>query len=189
MVFAAISFAVTGVSTRFGTTCLLNHKDALQDYWGPLLAFAAVSMILQFATFGYCIKVYIRSLFDDSTTSDNSSALPSYNSSVRTVTAKQAYRRVQKVIALQWRGILIVLINIANVAFMSILFVSMDNSIQAAKKDTHKAEPWLICLVVNHGDKNTCLGKVGGLVKSESSMMAALILLSVCNLNVLHQNI
>ena len=179
LVFSATAYALTGVSNRFGSTCLLNHENALQDYWGPLLAFAAVSTILQFTTFGYCIKVYIKSLFDDSTSSDNTSTLPSYNSSVKTITAKQAYRRVRKVVALQWRGILIVLIIIVNVTFLSIIFVSMDNSIQTVKKDYHKAEPWLLCLVVHSGDKNQCLDQVGGLVKNEATMMAALILLSV----------
>lgn len=179
LLFAATSLAVTGVSMRFGSTCLLNHENALQDFWGPLLAFAAISTVLQFATFGYCVNVYIKSLFDDSATSDNTSTLPSYNSSVKTITAKQAYRRIQKVVALQWRGILIVLIIIVNVAFLSIIFVSMDNTIQTVKNNYHRAEPWLLCLVVHAGDKNSCLDKVGSLVKNEATMMAALILLSV----------
>ena len=178
--FSFTAYAVTGVSSRFGPSCLINHKDALKDYWGPLLTFAALSTVLQFTTFGYCVRVYIRSLLDDSTSSDNVSGLPTYNSSVRTVTAKQAYRRVKKVVALQWRGILVVLIIVANVTFLSIIFVSMDNNIQAASKNYSKAEPWLLCLVVHHGDKNKCLDKVGGLAQSEASVMAALILLSVC---------
>lgn len=179
IIFAATAYALTGVSNRFGSTCLLNHENALQDFWGPLLAFAAVSTVLQFATFGYCIKVYIMSLLDDSTSTDNTSTLPSYNSSVKTITAKQAYRRVRKVVALQWRGILIVLIIIVNVAFLSIIFVSMDNTIQTVKKDIHKAEPWLLCLVVHAGDKNKCLDQVGSLVKNEGTMIAALMLLSL----------
>lgn len=56
----------------------------------------------------------------------------------------------------------------------------MDNAIQTVKKDYHKAEPWLLCLIVHAGDKNQCLDKVGGLVKNEATVMAALILLSVC---------
>ena len=179
VVFVATSTALTGVSYRFGSTCLLNHENAVQDYWGPLLAFAAMSTIIQFTTFGYCIKVYIKSLLDDSVTSDNGSGLPSYNSSVRTVTAKQAYRRIKKVVALQWRGILIVLIIIVNVVFLCIVFVTMDNTIQAARKDFRKAQSWLLCLVINGGDKRKCLDKVGNLVKNEATVMAALILLSV----------
>ena len=177
--FIALALPVTGVSYRFGNTCHINHDKALQDYWGPLLAFAVVSTILQFATFCYCIKVYIRSLLDDTATSDNNSGLPSYNSSVRTVTATQALRRIKKVVALQWRSIVIVLIIIVNVTFLAIIFISMDHAVSAAKKDPKKAEPWLLCLVTNDGDKNKCLDKAGHLIKNEPTVMAALVLLSV----------
>lgn len=185
--FIAITLPVTGVSYRFGDTCHINHTKALQDYWGPLLAFAAISTILQFATFGYCIKVYLKSLFNDGSTNSItqvSSGLPTHSShsgSVKTVTAGQAYRRVKKVIGLQWRGTAIVLIIIINVVFLSIVFVQMDNTVTAAMRDFQKAEPWLLCLVINGGDKTPCLDKVkqAGLVANEGTVMAALVLLSL----------
>lgn len=179
VLFASIALARTGVSYRFGDTCHINHDKALQDYWGPLLAFAAVSTVLQFATLGYCIRVYIRSLFKDDSRSQNSSGLPSYNGSVKTVTAKQAYRRVQKAIVVQWRGIVVVVIIIVNVVFLAVVFVSMDNTEQSVMQNFGKAEPWLSCLVINGGDKNACLSKVKGLATPESTVMAVLILLSV----------
>ncbi|KAI4203181.1 MAG: hypothetical protein LQ350_002057 [Teloschistes chrysophthalmus] len=152
---------------------------ALQDYWGPLLAFAAVSTIVQSATLGYCIRVYIRSLFKDDSRSQNSSGLPSHNGSIKTVTAKQAYRRVQKAVAVQWRGIVVVIIIIVNVVFLAVVFVSMDNTEQAVMQNFGKAEPWLTCLVINRGDKDACLDKVNGLATSEPTVMAVLILMSV----------
>ena len=190
-IFVAIALPLTGTSYRFGDTCHINHQKALGDYWGPLLGFAAVSTILQFATFGYCMKVYIRSLFTDDTPSTSqvsSSGLPSYNSragSVKTVTAGQAYRRIRKVIALQWRGTVIVLIIIVNVVFLSIVFVQMDNTVTAAMQDLGKAEPWLLCLVINGGNKSACLNQVkeSGLVTNEAKIMAVLIFLSVSRLN------
>ncbi len=184
----AIALPVTGTSYRFGDTCHINHTKALDDYWGPLLAFAAMSTILQFTTFGYCIKVYVRSLFEDSNNSTSqvsSGGLPSYASgsgSIKTVTARQAYRRIQKVIALQWRGTVIVLIIIVNVVFLAVVFVQMDNTVTAAMHNMGKAEPWLLCLVLNEGDKSACLDKVKSaeLVANEATIMAVLILLSVC---------
>ena len=159
----------------------------MDDYWGPLLAFAAISTVLQFSTFGYCIKVYIKSLFEDSnnsTSQASSGGLPSYASrsgSIKTVTARQAYRRIQKVIALQWRGTVIVLIIIVNVVFLAVVFVQMDNTVTAAVHHLEKAEPWLLCLVMNEGNKNACLDKVKGadLVTNEATVMAVLILLSL----------
>lgn len=185
--FLAITLPLTGTSYRFGDTCHINHTKALQDYWGPLLAFAAVSTILQFATFGYCIKVYINSLFNDGTANSItqvSSGLPTHSSqsgSIKTVTAGQAYRRIKKVVGLQWRGTAIVLIIIINVVFLSIVFVQMDNTVVAAMQDLQKAEPWLLCLVINGGDKTPCLDivKRADLVANEGTVMAALVLLSL----------
>ena len=181
IIFASAALAVTGVSYRFGETCHINHNQALKDYWGPLLFFAALATILQFATFGYCIRVYIRALMNDDqqSTSENNSGLPSYNGSIKTVTARQAYQRVKKVIGLHWRGIIVVIIIIVNVVFLSIVFVSMDNSVQAAKRDPGKANDWIACLVLHPTDKNACLNKVGGLVKSEATLMAVLIMMSL----------
>ena len=184
----AIALPVTGTSYRFGDTCHINHTKALDDYWGPLLAFAAISTILQFTTFGYCIKVYVKSLFEDSNNSTSqlsSNGLPSYASrsaSIKTVTPKQAYRRVQKVIALQWRGTVIVLIIIVNVVFLAVVFVQMDNTVTAALENIGKAEPWLLCLVLSGGNKNSCLDKVqdAKLVANEATVMAVLMMLSVC---------
>ena len=180
IVFAATMLAITGVSYRFGDTCHINHDKALQDYWGPLLAFAAVSTILQFVTFGYCIRVYIRSLFNDDPTTENSSVLPSYSGSIKKVPAKVAYGRVRKVMALQWRGIMIVLLIIANVVFLAVMFVKTDNTEKAAIENLGKAEPWLLCLVLNPTNHSVCLDKAKGLVTKEATVMAALILLSVC---------
>lgn len=73
------------------------------------------------------------------------------------------------------------LITIINVVFLSIVFVQMDNTVIAALQDLEKAEPWLLCLVINGGDKAPCLDKVkqAGLVANEGAVMAALVLLSV----------
>ena len=185
--FVAITIPLTGTSYRFGNTCHINHQKAISDYWAPLLAFAAISTVLQFVTFGYCIKVYIKSLFNDScnsTSQVSSGGLPSYASrsgSIKTVTAGQAYRRIKKVIALQWRGTLIVLIIIVNVVFLAVVFVQMDNTVTAAMQNLQKAEPWLLCLVINQGNKNACLNEVksADLVTNEATVMAVLILLSV----------
>ena len=186
--FTSITLPITGTSYRFGATCHINHHKALADYWGPLLAFAAISTILQFATFGYCIKVYIRSLIDDgpdkSASQASSGELPSHNSrsgSIKTVTAGQAYRRIKKVIALQWRGTAIVIIIIVNVVFLAIVFVQMDNTVTATMDHFEKATPWLLCLILNQGDKSACLNKVkdAGLVSSEPKVMAVILLLSL----------
>lgn len=179
--FATIVLVLTGVSYRFGDTCHINHDKAVQDYWIPLLCLAGASLVLQFSTFGYCIRVYIKALLNDdvNSTSHNGSGLPSYSGSVMTVTTRQAYQRVKKVISLQWRGIVIVLIIIANVTFLAVVFISMDNTTEAAKEDFTKLQPWLLCLIINEGNKNACLDLVEKHVASEATVMAVLIILAL----------
>ncbi|KAL8825024.1 MAG: hypothetical protein Q9191_004667 [Dirinaria sp. TL-2023a] len=112
-------------------------------------------------------------------TSENRSGLPSYNGSIKTLTTRQAYQRVKKVFALQWRGLVVVIIIIVNVVFLAIVFISMDNSVQAARNDLEKAEQWLGCLAKYPTNKNACLDKVGNLVESEPTVMAVLIMMSL----------
>lgn len=175
----AITLSLSGVSYRFGNVCHVNHQDALQDFWGPLLAIAAISLVLQFITLGYCIHVYVRSLLDDSTTTVSSGQGPEYSRSVTTITAKQAYRRVKRVIELQWRGASVVLLIIGEVVFFSVVFVSMDNSTQVNAELLAKAQPWIQCLFLSGGNKNTCLSLGSALVESEPVVLAVLIFLGV----------
>lgn len=183
IIVASSALGFTGVSYRFGDTCHINHNKALEDYWWPILFAGGAAAILQFATFGYCVRVYIRAYLNDDarSTTENRSGLPSHNGSIKTVTTRQAYQRVKKVISLQWRGMVIVVIIIVNVIFLAVVFVSMDNSVQAAKKNLGKAEPWLLCLVLHPTNKKICLDQVASadLVQSEATVMAVLIMMSV----------
>jgi hypothetical protein len=174
-----LALVFSGVSFRFGDTCHINHKNSLADLWIPLLVFAGSTVIIQFATFGYCIKVYLASLADDSTTT-NSSGLPSYTNSIRgTISPRQAYRRVRRVVELQWRGIAIVLLIIADVIFFAVVFVFMDNIEEDVIQSPTKPIKWLECIVQTGGDKNACLPLTKSLIINEATVMSVLLLLSV----------
>jgi hypothetical protein len=178
-----IALIFSGVSFRFGDTCHINHKNSLADFWVPLLVFTGITLVLQFTTFGYCIKVYMASLSDDATTTDTS-GLPSYAASGRgtvigTVTPRQAYRRVRRVLELQWRGIVITFIIVADVIFFSVVFVFLDNVEEDLLRNPEKALSWLTCLVTSGGDKNKCTSEAQHLVVNEATVMAVLLLLSV----------
>lgn len=181
VVAVVIALVLSGVSFRFGATCHINHRNSLADFWIPLLVFAGLTVVIQFATFGYCLKVYLASLADNSTTTEGS-GLPSYTNSVRTMTPRQAYRRVKRVIQLQWRGIAAVLIIIADVIFFSVIFVFQDNTLESIQKNPNMALPWAACLVRNQGDKNKCLHEASKLVINEATVIAVLILLAVSSL-------
>lgn len=173
-----LALVFSGVSFRFGTICHINHDNSLADLWVPLLIFAAITVITTFATFGYCVKVYLASLADSSASTEGS-GLPSYSNSVRTMTPRQAYRRVRRVIAMQWRGIAIVLIIIADVIFFSVVFVFQDNVVESVTRDPKVAESWVLCLIGSSGDKNQCLDEASKFVVHEATVTAVLLLLGV----------
>lgn len=174
-------FALTlsGVSFRFGDTCHINHHNSLEVLWVPLLVFAAMTLILQVATFGYCIRVYLASLSDNNMTTATSAGLPSYTISMRTMTPRQAYRRVRRVLQLQWRGIATVLIIITDVIFFAVVFVFQDDTVQSVRNDPGLVNSWILCLVQNQGDKTPCLPEVSGFVVNTATIGAVLILLAV----------
>ena len=181
------TMTVTGVSFRFGMECDVNHADSMGDFWGPMMALAGAAGILQLMTFVYCIRVYLKNLFmdqSDSSTNASGSGLPSYSGSVRTQTARAVWRRLQKVLWLQWRGICIVTIIMVDVIFFAIVFVWLDSMQSTIKNDFHQVEPWLECLALHPADKNACLDLVGSWVVNESTVVAVLILLSLAGLQV-----
>lgn len=177
----ALALKFSGFSFRFGPTCHINHQNSLADFWIPLLLFAGLTVIITFATFGYCVKVYLAALGDNSASTEGSSNLPSYSSSSQSkmMTPRQAYRRVRRVIALQWRGIAIVLIIIADVIFFSSVFVFQDNVIQAVTDDPEIARAWAVCLVQAGGDKDQCLEEAKTLVVNLATVTAVLLMISV----------
>ena len=173
-----VALVFSGMSFRFGATCHINHKNSLADLWIPLLVFAGLTIIIQFTTFGYCIKVYLASLADNSSSTEGSN-LPSYTNSIRTMTPKQAYRRVRRVIQLQWRGIAAVLIIVTDVIFFSVIFVFQDTTAHSAKTDPLVAIDWLSCIIQHKGDKVPCLEHAGTLVVDMPTVGAVLVLLAV----------
>ncbi|KAK3675797.1 hypothetical protein LTR78_004438 [Recurvomyces mirabilis] len=181
------TMTVTGVSFRFGSACHVNHETSMQDFWGPLLGFAGAAGILQLATFGYCINVYLKNLWRDQaqgSTHGSSSGLPSFNGSVRTQTARAVYQRLKKVLWLQWRGICIVTIILVDVVFFSIVFVDLDSLQAQLTHDFAKVEPWLECLAFSPTDKEPCLHLVSDWLVNEPTVIAVLLLLSLTGLQV-----
>lgn len=130
--------------------------------------------------FFYCVKVYITSLLDGSTQGNTTTDTPlPYANSIRTVTPRQAFRRIQRVIALQWRGIMVVIVIITDVIFFATVFLKFEDTTQATSENTLKALKWLQCILKNDGDKNMCLDVASKMVIPEATAIAVIYLLSV----------
>jgi hypothetical protein len=139
-------------------------------------------MMLTSDSFAYCINVYIKNMWsDDKTETQNSSGLPSYTSSFRTHSAKAVYRRVRKVVWLQWRSMLIVVFILADVVFFAITFVIMDGVITTVtqKHDINHIMPWLLCLFENGKATDQCLKLGQEALVNEGTVIAILMLLAV----------
>ncbi|KAF2013196.1 hypothetical protein BU24DRAFT_231932 [Aaosphaeria arxii CBS 175.79] len=181
--FFCATISVTGVSFRFGDVCHVNSAESMKDFWGPLLAIAGAAMIVQLATFAYCIKVYIKNMWsDDKTETQSSAGLPSYTTSVRARSARAVYRRVRKVVWLQWRGITIVVFILVDVIFFSVVFIWLNSVETSATDDISKAMPFLLCLMKNPLKPDPCHGLGQELFVNQSTVIAILIMLSLAGI-------
>lgn len=106
------------------------------------------------------------------------SPLP-YATSVRTVTAGQAFRRIQRVVALQWRGVFVVVLILANVVFFATVFLQFDGTTEQTPENARIGFRWLLCLLQHNGDKDKCLSVAAELVVPEATALAVLFMLSV----------
>lgn len=183
--FFTATITVTGVSFRFGEICHVNSNNSMKDFWGPLLVISGGATLIQLATFAYCIKVYLQNMWsDDKTETQSSAGLPSYTTSVRTRSARAVYRRVRKVVWLQWRGITIVVFILVDVIFFSVVFIYLNSVTLHAADDIKKAMPFLSCLMQNpiQHDKCTALGQA--LFVDLHTVCAVLIMLSLAGIQV-----
>lgn len=119
---------------------------------------------------------------DDGTDTESSASLPSYSASVR-APAKVVYKRVRKVLWLQWRGILIVVFILTDVVFFSVVFVYMNavEETSLAKLDLTDSlfMPWLLCLFFNSGKKEKCYDLGQKALVNQETVIAVLMLLAV----------
>ncbi|KAJ4372181.1 hypothetical protein N0V83_003954 [Neocucurbitaria cava] len=183
--FFTITITITGVSFRFGDVCHVNAAHSMQDFWGPLLAIAGAAMVIQIATFAYCIKVYLQNMFSDEKTETQSSAgLPSYTTSVRARSARAVYRRVRKVLWLQWRGITVVVFILVDVIFFSVVFIWLNSLTTHAADNVEELMPFLICLIKNPTSPEPCLPLGQALAVDESTVIAILMMLSIAGIQV-----
>jgi hypothetical protein len=183
--FFTITITITGVSFRFGDVCHVNSANSMADFWGPLLAIAGAATLLQVSTFAYCIKVYLQNMFsDDKTETQSSAGLPSYTTSMRTRSARAVYRRVRKVLWLQWRGITVVVFILVDVIFFSVVFIWLNALTSHARDNVEELLPFLVCLMKTPTDPSPCFHLGQDLAVNESTVIAILMMLSIAGIQV-----
>ncbi|CZT19573.1 uncharacterized protein RCC_05424 [Ramularia collo-cygni] len=156
--------AHVGVSFRFGGYCHVN-VGSISTYWAWLVAFAGISLLLQLATFAYCLQVYISAAFagrQQLTAGSNKSG--SMSGTTQSRNARITARRVWKVLALQWRSLAIVMIAIFTTALVCVVFMVYDDKLtQEAFVNTDALIPWILC-IIEFQDNSRCLNLTGPII-------------------------
>jgi hypothetical protein len=174
IVLTAATLAHSGVSFRFGGYCHVN-VGSIATYWGWLLAFCGLACLLQFATFGYCIKVYLTNILH---VRNDPSQTESLTGSSRSRTARATARRVYEALSLQWRSLAIVTVAIVTTALVCVVFIVFDDKLtKKAFAQTDDLVPWIICLISSQ-DKEKCLQYTGPIILPESLAVATLFVLA-----------
>jgi hypothetical protein len=171
--------ALVGVSFRFGGYCHVN-VGSFSTYWGWLLAFTGLSLLLQLGTFAHCTKVYLSAAF--SGRQQLTSGSHKTTSIAGTTTSRNALiaaRRLRSILLLQWRSLLIVTVAIFTTAWISIIFIYFDNKITVqAFANTDALIPWILCIIGTQ-DPNQCTHLTGPIIISENLALATLYILAL----------
>jgi hypothetical protein len=177
-VLFAVSIPVTGVSYRLGTTCLPGRKYPFLTYLGWLMAFGILALLLQLATTGYCLWIYLREAIRgtpgrsntrsgtgrfgpgvSSASHGNEMTTSSTRRESATPTMRKATWRKTKIILItQWRSILLSV----HVAMITVLYGCLF-AVQEAKfvriengtEDSRLVE-WATCVIINRLNPEPC---------------------------------
>jgi hypothetical protein len=121
---------------------------------------------------------------DDKTETQSSAGLPSYTTSLRNRSARAVYRRVRKVLYLQWRGITIVVFILVDVIFFSVVFIWLNSITSHATKNVEELYPYIVCLMTHPTDPEPCFPLGQDMAVDQSTVTAILMMLSIAGLQV-----
>ncbi|KAF2166431.1 hypothetical protein M409DRAFT_54782 [Zasmidium cellare ATCC 36951] len=171
----AATISHSGVSYRFGGYCHVN-VGSLATFWGFILGFCGIALLLQLTTFGYVIRVYMSSAWQ--ARNDPSSRSASVVSSSRARQARATARRVREVLVLQWGALAIVASAILTTVFVCVVFIFFDDRLtREAFSDVDKLIPWIICLV-SRQNKSQCYQYTDVVIIPEDLAVATLFILA-----------
>ncbi|KAI4723946.1 hypothetical protein E4T49_08322 [Aureobasidium sp. EXF-10728] len=169
----AAVLAKVGVSYRFGGYCHVN-VGSTSTYWGWMIGFGGVALLLQVATFVYCAKVYLTAAMHGRQPPSSSAATNSVKSASSKRQAWTAVRRLRQVLLLQWRSLAIVALAIFVIAFVCIIFIfQVDSYTTSTFADPTKVIPWVLC-ILQQRDTDKCLPLIQKLILPQSMAVAVL---------------
>lgn len=173
----ATTLAVSGVQYTWGRICyLIPHYDRA-SFWGPLLAFAILSLILQAITMLYCLAVVIRPFLDY-----HRRRWYGYGPSddaAREINMQRTASRARKILQMQWRAIVITVLILVYVVYLASVLMRMRHLDEYPRGARRK---WFECLARTNGDKEKCLPLASDLGPTEPELLAILYMLILSGL-------
>lgn len=169
-----------------------------------MIAFSGLAFLVQCATSGYCLWIYARNLWEAQspgpsvgtarlgssvTTASQVPTAPrnrlssGSNRSARawSMARMQAWKRVRKVIYLQWRSITLSFLVIVMAIYFATVFVTLNEAVAHGRMEYEddKVQAWAVCLVSSNGDKDKCLSLAKELGLNEATVIASLMMAAV----------
>jgi amino acid transporter len=176
----------TGFSYRIGQTCFPNHENAIATFWIWLVAFAIAGFLLQTATTGYCVWVYMRTIRN---------ANHEYQNSINTHRANQkaeTWANVKRLVLLQWRNILVSIFTIVGSIAFFIVFWTEDHRLARIFQDSANiqlVQKWITCQKLSRGNKEECRKFVADFTVPQATVLTSLILASVSRTPIIYPSI
>lgn len=201
--FLAISLPISGVSYRLGNVCIPNRFSALATWFAWVMLFAAVSWVIQVVTIAYCLWRFASSIVTGPATvagagggvkthqskSSVSTAVTAESAHTRGGTSitparqrRVAWRKVKRVLVLQWRSMVLAFLIVNLSVFFGMAFIEQNLTTKALPGTENLSSAdltWFVCLMAHDGDKNACLSQASGLGLVERRAVATFVLGSV----------
>jgi hypothetical protein len=169
--------------------------QAFVTWFGWLIAFGCLAAVIQFITTGFCVAVYTRQLLKrgnnhastTETTGSGTTTSPTTQPSKQSAPTSRfgnkrlAWRRVHKVLLMQWRSIVLSVMVIIECLYFGTVYVAQTQAAKEAAKPQHvpQIEAWTLCLISNPDDKDKCLHLAAPLGIGENTVVASLFIASV----------
>lgn len=181
---------MTGVSYRLGPGCFPNQKRAFETWFGWLIAFGVLGLVVQVVTTAFCVSVYLKDVFYPPNRKQGTELVSQRRIDPETMTSswddgtdskKLAWGRVRKILRSQWRTMVLCTVWLICLVYYGVVFVQQTSSAlqDVPKERADKLQEWALCLVVNQGDKKNCgpIARVLGL--SEGAIVATFYIVAV----------
>ncbi|KAH7380669.1 hypothetical protein BKA66DRAFT_609761 [Pyrenochaeta sp. MPI-SDFR-AT-0127] len=181
VVFLVAVLTSTGYSYRMGQTCLPNHENSIVTFWMWLLIFAILAFVLQSITMGYCVWIYIRTLRQERSN-------PSDGSDEQTrCTHMQTWRNMKKLFVLQWRNVLVCTLVLIGSLIFFIAFWTRNSRLGHAfnrGENIPLIKLWISCQTASRDDLSECRKYIQNIIIDETSVLTALILVSLIGIEI-----